>query len=126
MATLRFIDTRVGEGDTCTVNLKDPSGKRIPLTISTADLDPMVNALAGIAAIMAAPKRPDVGRVVQGAHLPVMHWQTGRSKVNDETVLILTTSGGITQTFQMPEFTAHRLGLGLIAENRDTPRGKPS
>ena len=123
MPTLRFIDARIGEGDTCTVNLRDPSGKRIPLTISIADLGAMVNAMAGIAAAMAAEQKPVPGTVIGAAQLPVLKWQTGFSNVNREPVLILTTSGDVTQTFQIPVMTARQMGQALIVEaDRATPK----
>ena len=130
MTTLRFVEARVADRETCTVTLRghgNGQGRDITLIVAVEDIGKIVSALAGIAAVAAAQKEPAAGSVIGDALLPVTECQVGFSKLDGEPVLVLTSSGGVVQHFQMPQGTAKQMGEALLIEaGRAAPGGKSS
>ena len=111
-----MIATRIGDGDVCQINLEDGDGRAKTITLRISELPALIEGLAAVAACSEADNRPKPGTAVPGAHLPVKRWHTGFSNTNREPLLILTTMGDVTLTYQVPAASATEVGEALIKE----------
>jgi hypothetical protein len=72
--------------------------------------------LAASAVCSSAPPKPSSGTRIRNAHFPVTGWETGKSSVNGQPVLLLKITGGATLVFQFASATAQAIGGALRAE----------
>lgn len=80
----------------------------------------LARGLLACAVALSGQNPPKAGTIVGDAHMPVMKWMVGTSKVNGEPVLILTVPPGIELTFQMPSKGAKDLGNALLSQGEGT------
>jgi hypothetical protein len=76
----------------------------------------LARGMLACAAALSGANPPKTGTTVGDAHLPVMKWVVGASRITGDPVLILSIPSGIELTFQLPPQTAKELGAALISQ----------
>src|ERR1700733_5851508 len=113
LAAFRHI--RLGPTHSAVIVGEDVYGDETEVFLKTADIPGIAAPLLfGPAPESARSPRP-AGTIIPGCHLPVVKWQTGRSTVNGEPLLILELSGGSTLIFQFASQGAQQCGQALMS-----------
>jgi hypothetical protein len=66
-------------------------------------------------AVVGGEPRPQSGRIIRDAHLPVMKWSVGRAVASGEPVLTVTLPSGVEMTLQIRGPASVAIGKALIA-----------
>jgi hypothetical protein len=96
----------------------DNTGLSTIIRVKASDINAVAAPLLCASAITASPNAPPSGTGIGQCHLPVLQWQTGRSNINQEGILLLTVSGGLTLAFQFPPQGAQACGQALVKEGQ--------
>src|ERR1700722_5191282 len=125
LAAFRHI--RLGPTHSAVIVGEDVYGDETEVFLKTADIPGIAAPLLCCAAAESTRSPPPAGTIIPGCHLPVVKWQTGRSTVNGEPLLILELSGGSTLVFQFTSQGAQQCGQALMntgAASASTPATK--
>ena len=112
LAAFRHI--RLGPAHSAVIVGEDVYGDETEVFLKTADIPGIAAPLLCCAAAESSRSPPPAGTIIPGCHLPVVKWQTGRSTVNGEPLLILELSGGSTLVFQFTSQGAQQCGQALM------------
>ena len=114
VALTALTDLTIGEDRSVVLKARAPDGE-LSIKLGPGLTQSLAPALLNAAAIDVAPNRLTPGSSVPAeVHIPIMAWHTGNSRMNDQPILVLESSGARPLVFQMSAKFARECGAALI------------